>query len=70
MRSQNLQDWTKDELIKTIEVLRRENRSLQVEISKFLTGTGRTVPPLSSAGARPGINPRRPRVDLTKRCRA
>jgi hypothetical protein len=59
----NLETWTREQLIETVRVLRRENATLQREISRFLSGHAQMVP-------RPGEHPNRlRRLDLTKRCR-
>jgi hypothetical protein len=76
VRSNNFGEWTREELIETIGVLRRENASLQREISKFLTGKAFVVPPIvprplshSNLVPRPGEWPNRQRLpNLTKRC--
>jgi hypothetical protein len=49
LKSDNLQEWTKEELIRAVLQLRRENSSLQQGIARFLTGNSRLngipVPP-------------------------
>jgi len=67
MRTANLHEWTKEELIQTVEVLRRENRTLQLEISRFLTGHATVIRPLPMHTG-PGVHPKRPKLDLTRRC--